>query len=250
MKNFKGSMLAFLGDNLASHAVGGFKESMSFAFRFCRTCMATHEQSDQYFKSAEFKTRTPIEHKKHCDLLTGPLKDHYSTTFGVNRRSALEDVAHFSVATGLPHDIMHDLLEGCFVYEIKALLSHCFRIKLFSISCLNERIQSFDFGYSENGNKPTLIDENVRNSDAKIRQSATQMWLLVRTLPLLVGDLLSADNQHWKCFTILLDILDICTSHEISHDSVACLITLIEEHHSLFCELYPDIGIKPKLHYM
>ena len=81
MKNFKGSMLAFLGDKLASHAVGGFKESMSVAFRFCRTCMATHEQSDQYFISAEFKTRTPIKYKKH--LLTGPLKDHYSTTLGL-----------------------------------------------------------------------------------------------------------------------------------------------------------------------
>ena len=95
---------------------------------------------------------------------------------------------------------MHDLLEGCFVYEINALLSHCVRIKLFSISCLNERIQSFDYGYSE---MATSLPENVRNSDAKIRQSATQIWLLARTLPLLVGDLLPADNQHWKCFTYI-----------------------------------------------
>ena len=33
--------MAFLADNLAAHEIGGFKESFSFARRFCRSCMAT-----------------------------------------------------------------------------------------------------------------------------------------------------------------------------------------------------------------
>ena len=32
---FRGALLAFLGDNLASHLVGGFKEGISFALRIC-----------------------------------------------------------------------------------------------------------------------------------------------------------------------------------------------------------------------
>ena len=64
---------------------------------------------------------------------------------------------HFSVTTGLPHDIMHDLLEGAFTYEVKACLSHCVSEKHFSIDELNERIQSFEFGTSENSNKPAPI---------------------------------------------------------------------------------------------
>lgn len=32
---WKGALLAFLADNLASHELGGFKESFSFARRFC-----------------------------------------------------------------------------------------------------------------------------------------------------------------------------------------------------------------------
>ena len=35
----------FLADNLAAHAVGGFKESVSFALRICRTCMITAPES-------------------------------------------------------------------------------------------------------------------------------------------------------------------------------------------------------------
>ena len=40
---FKGNMVVFLADNLASHTIGGFKESMGVAFHFCRKCMTTKE---------------------------------------------------------------------------------------------------------------------------------------------------------------------------------------------------------------
>ena len=42
---FYGGLLAFLADNLAAHAVGGFKQSMSFALCMCRTCMITGPES-------------------------------------------------------------------------------------------------------------------------------------------------------------------------------------------------------------
>ena len=42
---WKGALIAFLADNLASHEIGGFKESFSFANRFCRSCMATSSRS-------------------------------------------------------------------------------------------------------------------------------------------------------------------------------------------------------------
>ena len=36
---FKGGLLAFLADNLASNALGGFNFSFSMSFRYCRTCL-------------------------------------------------------------------------------------------------------------------------------------------------------------------------------------------------------------------
>ncbi len=38
------ALLAILADNLATHAIGRFKERMSFAGRICRLCMATSDQ--------------------------------------------------------------------------------------------------------------------------------------------------------------------------------------------------------------
>ena len=45
---------------------------------------------------------------------------HYSKTYGINRKSALLDVAHFPFFNGgLPHDCMHDILEGAASTEVK-----------------------------------------------------------------------------------------------------------------------------------
>ena len=119
---FKGNMVVFLADNLACHTIGGFKESMGFAFRFCRKCMTTKEQSQIYFTSSSFKMHNPEEHIQQCMLLLGPLKEPYSTTFGIRRNSILNEVPNFSVTTGLTHDIIHDLFEGVVPLELKLLL--------------------------------------------------------------------------------------------------------------------------------
>lgn len=83
--------------------------------------MTTSTQSQEIFSEAG----CPERDEEHCFLLSGPLRSHFSTTFGVNRRSILEDVPGFSVVTGLPHDIMHDLYKGVVKHELKLSLTYC-----------------------------------------------------------------------------------------------------------------------------
>ena len=243
---FKGNLVVFLADNLASHTIGGFKESMGFAFRFCRKCMATKEQSQIYFTSLLFKLRNPEEHSQQCMLLSGPLKEYYSTTFGIRRNSILNEVPNFSVTTGLTHDIMHDLFEGIVPLELKLLLQHCEEMGYFSLKTLNEQIMKFDFGYTNESDRPGKFDESA---SGKIKLTAGSMWLFSRMLPIIIGDKIPNTDSHWKCYTLLLRIIDICTCHECSVDTVAYLSTLIEEHHSTFVEIY-DSNIIPKMHCM
>ena len=180
---------------MGSNLIGGFKESMGSTLRFCRTCLATRHTSQWKIKDCSFESRNDVDHRRHCDLLKSVLKDHHSMVYGINRKAALQDVKHFSVTTGLPHDIMHDLLEGAFSYEVKACLNHCVSQKYFVVDELNARIVSFDYCTSENANKPACIDDKVVSSkNWKIHQSASQMWLLARTLPLLVGDKVPAEG--------------------------------------------------------
>ena len=76
-RHFQLGLLAFLADNLAAHAVGGFKESMSFAYRICRSCTATTEEAQKYFEESHFELRTADIHEQQCQLLEGPLAIHH-----------------------------------------------------------------------------------------------------------------------------------------------------------------------------
>ena len=245
---FHGALLAMLADTMAAQTLGGFKESCSFALRVCRTCMISKSQIQECFTEAECIVRTPEEHEKQCLLLNGPLAEHFSTTYGINRRSILEDVPGFSVTTGLPHDIMHDLFEGVVPYELKYLLHHCVESKYFTITELNNRIVHFDFPEDT----PSEIDPAVgRHPDtSKIRQSACQMIALAYGLPLLVGDKVPLSDEKWESFLLLLKICSIALSPVCTYDTVAYLHVLVEEKLATFQTVYPSVKLLPKHHFM
>lgn len=250
--NFKGALLAFLGDTLALHEVGGFKMSVSRALRICRTCMATSAKASICFNSQRFEMRTDASHRQQCSQLRGPLQDHYSTAYGVTRPSILLDVTAYNMFNGgLPHDIMHDLFEGVVQYELKLLLQHVVLIQAVNLERLNQLLINFDYGYSEAGNKPTPITHrSLQANDKHLRQNASQCALLCRILPLLIGEFVDEDDLHWQCYLLLLKIVRICLSPVVSKGLCAILQVLIEEHHMLFRDVYPNETIIPKMHYM
>ena len=208
--------------------------------------MITPEESQTCFVEASCQLRTPEQHFEACCLLDGPLGSNFSTNFGINRRSILEDVPGFSVVTGVPHDIMHDLFEGVVPYELKLLVTHLVQKKYISIDLLNERIERFDFVH----NKPSLIDRNLCRTTTRIRQSASQMMTLSQFFPLLIGDKVAESDEHWASFLLLIKICSISLSPLCTPDTIPYLRILIEEKLQLFKQLYPDSRLIPKFHYM
>ena len=73
-----GGLLAYLDDNLAAHLVGGFKQSMSFGFRVCQTCMVTSTLLQNCFSENNCILHESETHFEQCCLLNGPLHDHHS----------------------------------------------------------------------------------------------------------------------------------------------------------------------------
>ena len=69
-QHFKVGLLAMLADNLGAHSIGGFKECMSFAYRTCRSCMATTEQIQSCFQESDFELRKPDEHQRQLECLS------------------------------------------------------------------------------------------------------------------------------------------------------------------------------------
>ena len=76
------------------------------------------------------------------------------------------------------------------------------------------------------------------------------MWCLFRFLPIMIGELVDGNLRNWNCFLKLWNIVQICMAPAIKKDDVAYLRMLIEEHHLLFKELYPNSSIIPKMHFL
>lgn len=165
---------------------------------------------------------------------------------------------------------MHVILEGVLPLNCKRLLVHCmFEEKYFTLNTLNRQISGFEYGYSECRNVPRPLDnDHIRSSESKLSQSgmvgymyyyvhcinviyesASQMWLLGRLLPLMVGKYVPGDDAHWRCFLQLLRILCVTTAVEVTVDTVSLLSVLIHDYLVTFNHLYPH-SITPKLHYL
>lgn len=246
---FQGALLVFLADNLAANELGGFKRSFSFSYRYCRSCMMTNDQLTSSFSSGDFSVRTVSEHEKHCQLLAGPAGTHYSKTYGINVRSALLDVKYYSMFDGgLPCDCLHDILEGIAPLEIKLLMGHCISSNYFRLKEYNSMLLSYNFGYTETDKKPVVILSKSLTSTGSLRSTASQMLVLIRNLPFLIGDKIDEDDQHWKCFLLLRKIVDIVLCPKVCSGFSAILKLLIIEHHSLYVSLYGSSNYIPKFH--
>jgi len=112
-------------------------------------------------------------YNSHCeDLKNESLREHYATTYGITDESVLNS-KYFHVVNGVIPDIMHDILEGAIQLHIKCLLQHLIvDEKMFTLSTLNNRILSFQYGPADNKNKPSIIShDTLISSGTTVRQS-------------------------------------------------------------------------------
>ena len=73
---YKGALIVFLADNLASHLLGGFKLSFSFAYRSCRTCLVPTADISSHVVDNACVLRNTESHIEHCNLVESPARDH------------------------------------------------------------------------------------------------------------------------------------------------------------------------------
>ena len=80
--------------------------------------------------------------------------------------------------------------------------------------------------------------------------NSSQTLCLIRNLPLIFGDVVPEGDNHWHLLLLLLHIINIVFSHCITEGMTVFLKHLIEEHHRLFKDLYPENNLIPKHPFM
>lgn len=76
------------------------------------------------------------------------------------------------------------------------------------------------------------------------------MWLLGRILPILIGRYVPDDDDMWRNFCLMMEIVDILFSTKLTKDDAEYLKCLIKDHHEDFCQIYPNASVIPKMHFM
>ncbi|GBM09162.1 hypothetical protein AVEN_176850-1 [Araneus ventricosus] len=237
------------GDSLAAHGLFGFLSPS--ARHFCRLCLVDRAEMQYEFRSSMFQKRNKAMHDQQIQL---SLRNN-DTSSGVRENSILHQSRFFHVTENYCFDAMHDLLEGVCPMEVKLILNQLLFVEPtdgLNILILNRRIHAFRYGLADKKNKPSanFTKASLQNvKDHNLKQTAAQMWCLVRVLPFILFDMVQ-NNDYLYLLQLLLRIMEIVFAPAVSHGMACYLEELCIEHHQKFKELFPDTNLINKHHHM
>lgn len=214
-----GTLIAFTGDNPASHKIGGLKEGFTAA-HCCRSCMASLDKIRTLTREDISLIKTLEEYNDQIDKLekakTSKKRKELSTEFGINRNSALNSLEHFHILSGLPSDVFHDIMEGSLLKTLQLLLAHFLlgESKVMMVQEFNDKLVEFDYGYSET--KPSMILPQYLKDGANLQQTGMQIWYLSYFVPFILGPYIDPKNEFWKNYILVLEISSLACAYEIS----------------------------------
>lgn len=242
----KGTIQVVVADNLGAHAFAGFNESFSGGY-ICRFCTATKTDiQTNSVRSASLPLRTRELHESHVQTaeLTG------TSCFGVKRHCSIsKTLEHFNVLTGYPPDVMHDIFEGIVPVELARCLALLISKKYFDLDTLNKLVLQFPFKWGDKTNRPHEIPRTF-STRKTIGGNCHENWALLRSLPFIIGHLVPEEEMAWQLLMDLKDIVELVVAPTHTDESIAYLEFKISDHRHKYQDLFPDVPLLPKHHYL
>ncbi len=244
----------FTGDNLGMNQMFGFIESFSSDF-CCLLCYATRNDMQNYEKESDFTLRTKEEHTYDLSMLDSlpAARNHFR---GVKRECPLNFLDSYHITDNWTNDSMHTGLEGFVPYVSGAVLFEINRLcPNITLSFVNEQILhiSSSFISMERHNKPCPMSNFLEpGQDMSPKQSSIQMWTLFRMLAPIIGGNVYGEQAltYWELFIVLQEIVDLIMAPSLTESLLNYMSQLIENFLSQFKCLFPDLSIRPKMHFL
>lgn len=170
-----------------------------------------------------------------------------SSISGIKERCAFHEVNNFHIIQNSTVDVMYDVFVGVALYVMRAIIYNFVFVKqYFTLEFLNSRIKTFEFGSSENSSRPSLISIHRLKNKLNLKMPASEMLCFVRYIGLIIGDKVREDDELWKLYKYLRQIVDILTSPRIIRSDCNFLQKLIKDYNELYAKHFGKI--KPKFH--
>ena len=248
-------LLMVVGDNLGQHDIGGFLKSFGSNVSYtCRYCLIEGKNvaSGKYdqIKGDARMWRTCKRYDETIQALKSK-NDKTDSMYGIKYECAYNKLESFHCCSpALPPCVSHDLLQGVVQYDLKLIINYFIENKFFSLRELNKEIRNFSFLGNDALSKPNKITYK-KLQQTKIGGQAAETWTLLRFLPILIGKFITdKKNAIWKLLISLRELVTICTKHSISKDQIAYLNECAKKYLCKRLELFPDVPLKPKHHYL
>jgi len=148
------------------------------------------------YDEVELKTFLRDEDSYQKDILENNSKES-----GIKSLCIFNDLPSFFVTDNFVFDLMHDVYEGVFVYDVCNMLLELINSKVISLSVLNGRKQLFQYGELEINNASIALDFN-RLKQFNLKMTASEVNCFIFFLPLMIADLVPKGNKHWIFFFV------------------------------------------------
>jgi hypothetical protein len=241
-----GTVVTFAGDNLTSHALGGFKMSFSSG-RVCRYCMATKLSLRSIHCESQCILRTSEGHNYHLRAVESD--PHLSAVYGVTGPSPFSSLSFFNPVTFFPPDILHDVLEGLVSINVAIVLKHLIRKKMLTVKGFNDRLSKFKFGKADALDKFGPLPLDFVTKDKSVCGKAVENWTMFRLLSLVVGDVVPFDDEFWHMHLLCREICEMILAPVVDSSWLPHLDTIISHHHKLLAKISPS-SFTPKIHFV
>lgn len=231
-----------MGDNLGIHTLHGFSKSFVANF-FCRFCEMSLQDCRNTFE--ELSELIRVREKYENDVLL----NEFSST-GINHASPFHKLGFFHVTENYTIDIMHDFFEGMCHFSMAKIILTLIDMKpqaYFSLEILNKRKKFFDYGPIFVGDCCKDISRD-RLLNGRLNMSASEMKTFVHLFGLMVGDLVSRDDEIWNLYLQLLKINDFILKSSFSIHDLNELKSISKMYLESFYNFFGNL--KPKQHHL
>lgn len=245
-KEFEGRVKPYLfqvvGDNLGIHAMLGCTTCFraNYYCRFCRghrSLLQKQPKEDAQYLRDEINYDTDLQK---------PLSES-----GLKHATVLNELPYYHSTQNLCPDVMHDFTEGVLPLEMHLVLSKLVQKGFITLDEVNSRISSFNFGFVDRKNRPSPIRQaSLKNPYSASGQTSAQMTCLAYNIPLMLGDKIDEMCDEWELLLSIIDIFKIIMSPSISKSAIYVLKAMIDDHHRLFMQLFPEASLTPKQHFL
>lgn len=244
------------GDNLGQHMIGGFVPAFNIEY-FCRFCEYTKSDMNQNEQNGdgiftERRWRTPESYEKHLRKVRKRNLPDYK---GVRSKSQLNGLNDFHVCDSrLVPCIAHDLfIGGVFDRDLAAIIRIMANTKKwFSYNFLNMRLEGFKCHGVDQGNKPAKLHTG-KKVGKKLGGHAVQNWLLIRLLPLLIGDKIkNTKDPVWQFYLCLKKVCEHVCAPKLTKQQIEDMKALIIEYFVRRKEVFSGLThtkLRPKHHF-